>query len=80
MHMGHLKIDRMMSLMSKITFSQETIIFRGELGLIMGKGPKHSNAKSRNNGIFKVAGHNFKNEKKGKPKEVTQKLKLVGHV
>jgi len=77
MHMGHLKIDRMMSLLSKIIFSQETIIFRGELGLIMGKGPKHSNAKSRNNGIFKVAGQNFKNEKKGKPKEVTQKLKLI---
>merc|ERR1712227_767133 len=50
---------------------------RGELGLIMGKGPKHCNAKSRNNGIFKVAGQNFKNEKKGKPKEVTQKLKLI---
>ena len=43
----------------------------------MGKGPKHNNGKSRNNGIFKVAGHSFKNEKKGKPKEVTSKLKLV---
>ena len=43
----------------------------------MGKGPKHSNSKSRNNAIFKVAGQNFKNEKKGKPKEVTSKLKLI---
>ena len=43
----------------------------------MGKGPKHSNAKSRNNGIFKVAGQNFKGGKKGKPKEVTSKLKLI---
>merc|ERR1712133_313891 len=42
-----------------------------------GKGSKHSNAKSRNNGIFKVAGQNLKTEKKGKPKEVTQKLKLI---
>ena len=43
----------------------------------MGKGPKHS-SKSRNNGIFKVAGQNFKvKDKKGKPKEVTSKLKLV---
>ena len=43
----------------------------------MGKGPKHNNNKSRSNGIFKVAGQNFKTEKKGKPKEVTSKLKLV---
>ena len=43
----------------------------------MGKGPKHNNNKSRSNGIFKVAGQNFKTEKKGKPKEVTTKLKLV---
>ena len=43
---------------------------------IMGKGPKH-NSKSRNNGIFKVAGQNFKQGNKGKPKEVTSKLKLV---
>ena len=43
----------------------------------MGKGPKHSNGKSRNNGIFRVAGQNFKTEKKGKAKEVTSKLKLV---
>ena len=44
----------------------------------MGKGPKHSSSKSRNNGIFKVAGQNFKvKDKKGKPKEVTSKLKLV---
>ena len=43
----------------------------------MGKGPKHNNAKSRNNGIFKVAGQNFKGDKKGKPKEVTSKLKLI---
>ena len=43
----------------------------------MGRGPKHS-SKSRNNGIFKVAGQNFKvKDKKGKPKEVTSKLKLV---
>merc|ERR1711990_237805 len=47
------------------------------MGTIMGKGPKHNNGKSRNNGIFKVAGHSFKNEKKGKPKEVTSKLKLI---
>ena len=44
----------------------------------MGKGPKHNSSKPRNNGIFKVAGQNFKNDKKGKPKEVTSKLKLVG--
>ena len=43
----------------------------------MGKGPKHNNNKSRSNGIFKVAGQNFKTEKKGKPKEVTSKLKVV---
>ena len=43
----------------------------------MGKGPKHNNNKSRSNGIFKVAGQNFKPEKKGKPKEVTSKIKLV---
>jgi len=44
----------------------------------MGKGPKHNNIKSRNNGIFKVAGQNFKDQKKkGKPKEVTSKLKLI---
>ena len=44
----------------------------------MGKGPKHSSSKPRNNGIFKVAGQNFKvKDKKGKPKEVTSKLKLV---
>ena len=44
----------------------------------MGKGPKHNNGKSRNNGIFKIAGQNFKtSEKKGKAKEVTSKLKLV---
>merc|ERR1712039_686966 len=42
----------------------------------MGKGPKH-NSKSRNNGIFKVAGQNFKQGNKGKPKEVTSKLKLI---
>lgn len=42
----------------------------------MGKGPKHSSSKPRNNGIFKVAGQNFK-DKKGKPKEVTSKLKLI---
>jgi len=44
----------------------------------MGKGPKHSSSKPRNNGIFKVAGQNFKvKDKKGKPKEVTSKLKLI---
>ena len=48
------------------------------LGPNMGKGPKHNSSKPRNNGIFKVAGQNFKNDKKGKPKEVTSKLKLVG--
>ena len=42
----------------------------------MGKGPKHSSSKPRNNGIFKVAGQNFK-DKKGKPKEVTSKLKKL---
>ena len=53
-------------------------IFISEASLvkIMGKGPKH-NSKSRNNGIFKVAGQNFKQGNKGKPKEVTSKLKLV---
>merc|ERR1711970_1554349 len=40
-----------------------------------GKGPKHGSAKgSRNNAIFRVAGSNFK-QMKGKPKEVTSKLK-----
>ena len=43
----------------------------------MGRGPKHNNVKPRSNGIFKVAGQNFKKEKKGKPKEVTSNLKLV---
>ena len=43
----------------------------------MGKGPKHNNNKSRSNGIFKVAGQNFKTDKKGKPKEVISKVKLV---
>ena len=43
----------------------------------MGKGPKHNNGKSRNNGIFRVAGQKFKNEKKGKAKEDTSKVKLV---
>ena len=47
----------------------------------MGKGPKHSSSKPRNNGIFKVAGQNFKvKDKKGKPKEVTSKLKLVSAI
>ena len=46
----------------------------------MGKGPKHNNNKSRSNGIFRVAGQNFKTEKKGKPKEVTSKLKLVREI
>ena len=45
---------------------------------IMGKGPKHNSAKPRSNGIFKVAGQNFKsNQKKGKAKEITSNLKLV---
>lgn len=44
----------------------------------MGKGPKHNNAKPRSNGIFKVAGTNFKDKAgKGKPKEVSSNLKLV---
>jgi hypothetical protein len=43
----------------------------------MGKGPKHNLAKPRSNGIFKVAGMNFKKESKGKPKEVTSNIKLV---
>eukprot|EP00092_Neocalanus_flemingeri_P005540 GFUD01005971.1.p1 GENE.GFUD01005971.1~~GFUD01005971.1.p1 ORF type:complete len:109 (+),score=33.31 GFUD01005971.1:63-389(+) len=43
----------------------------------MGKGPKHNNAKPRSNGIFKVAGTNFKNDKKGKAKGVTSNLKLI---
>ena len=42
----------------------------------MGKS-KPSYNKPRTNGIFKVAGQNFKTEKKGKPKEVTSKLKVV---
>ena len=42
-----------------------------------GKGPKHNMAKPRSNGIFKVAGMKFKNDKKGKPKEVTSNIKLV---
>merc|ERR1712059_182625 len=48
------------------------------MGVIMGKGPKYgANAKgSRNNGIFRVAGANFKNQK-GKPKEVISKLKVI---
>ena len=48
--------------------------------IIMGKGPKHNSSKSRNNAIFKVAGTNFKSDKKGKPKEVTSKLKLVKYI
>ena len=45
---------------------------------IMGKGPKHNSAKPRSNGIFKVAGQNFKSkQKKGKAKEITSNLKLV---
>jgi len=44
----------------------------------MGKGPKHNNAKPRSNGIFKVAGTNFKDKAgKGKPKEVSSNLKLI---
>ena len=43
----------------------------------MGKGPKHNIAKPRSNGIFKVAGQKFKNEKKGKAKEVTSNIKQV---
>ena len=43
----------------------------------MGKGPKHNMAKPRSNGIFKVAGQKFKNEKKGKAKEVTSNIKQV---
>ena len=46
----------------------------------MGKGPKHNLAKPRSNGIFKVAGMNFKKEKKGKAKEVTSNIKLVNVV
>jgi hypothetical protein len=46
----------------------------------MGKGPKHNLAKPRSNGIFKVAGMNFKKESKGKPKEVTSNIKLVNLV
>ena len=45
----------------------------------MGKGPKHNIGKPRNNGIFKVAGQKFKNEKKGKAKEVTSNIKQVKH-
>ena len=45
----------------------------------MGKS-KPSYNKPRTNGIFKVAGQNFKTEKKGKPKEVTSKLKLVREI
>ena len=45
-----------------------------------GKGPKHNMAKPRSNGIFKVAGMKFKNDKKGKPKEVTSNIKLVNTV
>merc|ERR1711892_466494 len=44
-----------------------------------GKGPKHNMAKPRSNGIFKVAGMKFKNDKKGKPKEVTSNIKLISH-
>jgi len=43
----------------------------------MGKGPKHNMAKPRSNGIFKVAGQKFKNEKKGKAKEVTSNIKQI---
>jgi len=44
----------------------------------MGKGSKHNSAKPRSNGIFKVAGQNFKsNQKKGKAKEITSNLKLL---
>ena len=68
MHMGLLKIDNFFSECKYI--SEESLV-------IMGKGPKHSNSKPRNNAIFKVAGQNFKTDKKGKPKEVTSKLKLV---
>ena len=53
------------------------LIYSRLIEIEMGKGPKHNNNKSRSNGIFKVAGQNFKTEKKGKPKEVTSKLKLV---
>lgn len=40
----------------------------------MGKGPK--TGKPRNNAIFKVVGASFK-DKKGKPKEVTSRLKSI---
>ncbi len=42
----------------------------------MGKGPKHGLNQVRHNPIFKVAGTALK-DKKGKPKEVTSKLKSV---
>lgn len=41
---------------------------------------KHSTSKpgnGRSNGIFKIAGANFKEKKSGKTKEVTTKLKLI---
>ena len=43
----------------------------------MGKGPKHNMNKPRSNGIFKVAGTNFKTDRKGKAKEVSTNLKSV---
>ena len=84
MHMEHRKIDRTLSLFVSTKYKNNSridhlLFSEGSLvtAIIMGKGSKHNNSKSRNNGIFKVAGQNFKNEKKGKPKEVTSKLKLV---
>lgn len=43
----------------------------------MGKGPKHNMNKPRSNGIFKVAGTNFKTDRKGKAKEVSTNLKSI---
>nr|AQS22634.1 hypothetical protein [Pseudodiaptomus poplesia] len=45
----------------------------------MGKGPKHSLNRNRNNPIFKVAGASIK-DKKGKPKEVTTKIKAMSQL
>merc|ERR1711874_431132 len=53
--------------------------FKRVIVVKMGKGPKtNKNGKPRNNAIFKVVGGTFK-DKKGKPKEITSKLKSIAN-
>ena len=85
MHMEHQRTDKSVHISVDVIFVQIYIhscnkliqIPELQISLVkMGKGPKHNNSKPRSNGIFKVAGTNFK-DKKGKPKEVNSNLKLV---